>query len=125
MAHRTMKCTRSDEYLWRLCHWRYLPMPAYLKDFRCNTVNCTVAGRCAITFWGNGREILSDFIGWWRRVGRIDPKAKEHWGYISGPGAVWGNLELITPEGWAALPEDERSQLKQWLDTLPGMIFYD
>jgi hypothetical protein len=32
---------------------------------------------------------------------------------------------LITPEEWAALPEAEQAELREWFRVLPGMIFYD
>ena len=120
-----MKRTRSDEYLWRLTHWRFLPMSVYLEDFKCNTVNCHVAGWGALTYWAPLRNIYPDFLGWWRRVGRVDPNAKDHWGHISGPWAGRDKPELITPEEWATVPEDERVELREWFRVLPGMIFYD
>jgi hypothetical protein len=81
-----------------------------------------------------GRPILSipesetkytDFLAWWKQVGRLRPSDLQGWGSISGPHVRRGRVELIDELSWVALPQEERNLIKAWVDTIPIQCFYD
>lgn len=66
-----------------------------------------------------------NFLAWWMEVGRLNPTDPQGWSSISGPWVRRGRVDLITPEEWAALPEEERQRIKAWAKTIPIGCFYD
>jgi hypothetical protein len=42
-----------------------------------------------------------------------------------GPGVMLSRSEMIAPETWNSLPEEERQLIKRWAKTIPLRIMFD
>jgi hypothetical protein len=66
-----------------------------------------------------------NFLSWWREVGRLNPRDPQGWSSMSGPGVMLSRSEMIAPETWNSLPEEERQLIKRWAKTIPLRIMFD
>jgi hypothetical protein len=88
------------------------------------TGSLTVAGR---PIWRipDSEKKYPDFITWWTEVGRFKPADPQGWGAVSGSWVMLGRVEIIPPDQWEALPENERSAIELWAQNLPTTVSYD
>jgi hypothetical protein len=80
---------------------------------------------CPVLRIPNSEKKYPNFLDWWASVGRLNPRDAQGWSTLSGPGVMKDRTEIINPDEWAALPEEERVLITSWVRTWPIGMFFD
>ncbi len=97
---------------------------AFMPELLRRRARVSVGGCPIFSFPESAREYPS-FINWWLTMGKLRPGSSSEWSTISGPGAAWNRIELISEGDWDSLNADDAEALREWIESIPCGVLYD